>query len=243
MNFHGNSLKYIFLVLIFLSVFTPHVGLAQNNQLWLDYMGYPLGGDINWDWEINTGYNRLLGKGGWSDFYLNNTFTYQKIWWLLFDGSFEFHYTRDPEYFNSIELRPWVMTTARWLTEGEYLNLYYPYFAVLIENRNIYYEDEEPNQHTFRLRLRAGGKITLNTEKMTVGTVFINFRGEYFTDIGKGVTERFASKHRVMLGLGYIFTYAFRAEFYYYIHQSRNTYEDEFNTTDNIFSFLVRHYF
>jgi hypothetical protein len=57
LNFHGNSLKYIFLVLIFLSVFTPHVGLAQSNQLWLDYMGYPLGGDINWDWEINTGYN------------------------------------------------------------------------------------------------------------------------------------------------------------------------------------------
>jgi hypothetical protein len=214
----------------------------QGNQLWLDYMAYPVV-DIDWDYELNVGYNRLLSEAGWSDIYLNNTVTFQKLLWLLFDGSLELHYTHDPEYFNSAEVRPWVMTTARWMTEGEYINLYRPYFQILVESRNLFYEDEELNQQTFRMRLRAGTKITLNKDKMTSGTLFFHFRGDYFIDIGKSVTEKFASKHRIMFGLGYIFNSAVRAELYYYINSSRNTYEDEFNRTDDIYSLIVRHYF
>jgi hypothetical protein len=132
---------------------------SQSTQFWWDYMGYPTD-DVNWDYEINAGYNHLITEGVWFDFYLNNTITYQKLQWLLFDGSLELHYTKDPDYYNSFEIRPWVMTTARWMTEGEYLNIFRPYFAVMLEQRNILYEDEELNEHKFRLRLRAGGKFT-----------------------------------------------------------------------------------
>lgn len=224
------------------TIFLLFYQFNYSQQLWLDYMGYPIQ-DIEWDYELNVGYNRLLNEGGWSDFYLNNTFTNQKLWWLLFDGSLELHYTKDPAYANSIEVRPWVMTTARWMTEGEHINLYRPYFQVMLDSRNIFYEDDSLNQQTFRLRLRAGTRITINTKTLTTGTLFFHFRGEYFIEIGKSVTERFASIHRIMFGLGYIFNSAIRAEVYYYIHKSKNTYEDEFNKTDDIYSIILRHYF
>jgi len=44
---------------------------AQSSQLWLDYMAYPVQ-DLDWDYELNVGYNRLLSEGGWVDVYLNN---------------------------------------------------------------------------------------------------------------------------------------------------------------------------
>jgi hypothetical protein len=110
----------------------------------------------------------------------------------------------------------------------------------MFEYRNIFYVNEELNEHKFRLRLRAGGKFTINSNKMTVGTIYILFRGEYFIDIGSSVTEKFANKHRIMTGLGYISNSAIRTEVVYYLQGSRNTYEDKFT---DIFQFLVRHYF
>lgn len=235
-------MKKIFLTFAVLFVLGGQSLYSQSTQLWWDYMGYPLNSS-DWDYEINPGFNHLLGEDGWFDFYVNNTVTYQKLQWLLFDGSLELHYTKDEEYYNSIEVRPWVMTSVRWLTEGEHLNLYNPYFAVMFEYRNIFYDNEELNEHKFRMRLRAGGKFTINSKKMAVGTLYIPFRGEYFVDLGSSVTEKFADRHRIMIGLGYIFNSAIRTEVVYYLQGSRNTYEDKFTETDNIFQFLVRHYF
>jgi len=213
---------------------------AQSSQLWLDYMAYPIQ-DLNWDYEINFGYNRLLSEGGWVDVYLNNTVTFQKLWWLLFDGSLELHYTYDPQYLNSFEIRPWIMTTARWNTEGEYLNLFKPYIAALFEYRQIFYDGDTPNEQKMRFRTRLGGRITINNKTMSVRTFYVPFRVEMFFDLNGSATERFASKSRIMLGLGYIFNNALRAEFVYYVNSSRNTYEDKFDATDNIFSFILRH--
>jgi hypothetical protein len=233
-------LKNYFLILLFFIVLDFPKAVAQSNQLWLDYMAYPIR-DLNWDYELNVGYNRLLSEGGWTDVYFNNTVTFQKLWWMLFDGSLELHYTYDPQYLNSFEIRPWIMTTLRWNTEGEYLNLFRPFIAALFEFREIIYEGDTPSEQKMRIRTRLGGRITINNKTMSVKTFYVPFRVEMFFDLNGSATERFASKSRLMLGLGYIFSSAFRAEFVYYVNSSRNTYEDKFNATDNIFSLVVRH--
>jgi hypothetical protein len=78
---------------------------------------------------------------------------------------------------------------------------------------------------------------------MAVETFYLTFRGEYFIDINGSATEKFAKKHRIIIGLGYIFSSAIRGEFNYYLQGSRNTYEERFTATDNIFQLVVRHYF
>ena len=165
----------------------------------------------------------------------------QKMQWLLFDGSLELHYTKDPQYYNSIEIRPWLMTTARWTSLIKHI--YMPYLSIMLEYRNILYEDDELDEHKFRMRLRTGTKFTINSQSMSVGTVYIPLRIEFFVDISGSATERFANKSRLQVGIGYIFSSAFRSELVYYLNGSRNTYEDKFTETDQIFQLLFRHYF
>ena len=44
-------------------------------------------------------------------------------------------------------------------------------------------------------------------------------------------------------GAGYVFSSTVRTELVYYLNGSRNTYEDTFTETDQIFSLLLRHNF
>jgi len=64
-------LENYFLILLLFIVLNFSKAAAQSSQLWLDYMSYPIQ-DLNWDYELNVGYNRLLSEGGWVDIYLSN---------------------------------------------------------------------------------------------------------------------------------------------------------------------------
>lgn len=97
-------LRIFFLVSIISLILNYRYIYPQNTQFWWDYKGYLLD-DINWDYELNVGFSHLFTKDGWFNFYLNNKVEYQKLQWLLLDGSFELHYIKDPQYLNYIEIR------------------------------------------------------------------------------------------------------------------------------------------
>ena len=232
-------MKYFFTILVII-IITGYTAYSQSTHLWFDYFGYPVQ-DIAWDYELNIGYDYPLPAGGWSDLYLDNTVTYQKLNCLTFAASLELHFTTDLEYYSSVEIRPWLMTTVRWTSFIE--NIFQPYIAARIESRNILYKDEELNQHKFRLRLRAGTRFLINNTDMSVGTFYVPFRIEIFVDLGESATEKYAHRSRLMAGLGYVFSSAFRAEINYYINGSRNTLKENFTQTDQIFQLAFKHYF
>lgn len=101
--------KFFILIIMAAGLFNP-IAKAQEVQLWLDaYAIKSFGKTKAFEYEGNIGYDKLLQPQGWSDVYFNNTITWEsKKSWYLLEGSFEMHFTYDPQGPEIIELRPWV---------------------------------------------------------------------------------------------------------------------------------------
>ena len=231
------TLKVIF-VALFILLFSK-TAYAQNTQIWLDADVYP-GFSVNWDYKVEAGFRKYLVSEGWTRLHLRNVFTYKKFNWLLFAGALDFFYTFEEVSDNYIELRPWIQVTARWMTAGKYLNLFRPYFGIRLEERFFRYSDTSTDQKT-RLRFRIGGTFLLNNDFMRVRTWYVPFRVEIFLNVGGTAQEVSAEQNRLIVGIGYIFNSASRAEFNLTLQNAENTIGFS-SSTDLIFHFTFKQY-
>jgi hypothetical protein len=83
----------------------------------------------------------------------------------------------------------------------------------------------------------------INKETMITGTFFIPFFFEGFINFNGEAFERFASRNRTVIGLGYIFNPHWRSEVVHYVQRSRNSIKDSYTKTDIIFQLKVNYYF
>jgi len=229
----------VIFVALFILMFSKTAN-SQNGQIWLDADVYPTF-SVNWDYNVEGGYRKYLVTDGWTRYHLKNVFSYKKFNWILFTGALDLFYTVESVSENYIELRPWIQVTARWMTSGKYFNLFRPYFSVRLEERFFRYTDETTDQKT-RLRLRFGGRFTLNNDFMRVRTWYIPFRLEFFFNLGGEAKEVSADQNRLTVGIGYIFNSGTRAEFALTAQNSENTISFS-SSTDLIFQFTFRQYF
>jgi hypothetical protein len=67
--------------------------------------------------------------------------------------------------------------------------------------------------------------------------------GEAFVSEDPDLSERFANRTRVRIGLGRKFSYNWRSELIYTLQRSRDAIADDDLTLDNIIRFRVKYYF
>ena len=124
----------------------------------------------------------------------------------------------------------------------EKIHLQLPYFYTRMEDRFLSYHEDGTTEQKIRLRARLGGRFILNNIFIDNNTWYIPFYAEYFFNFNGEAFERYASRNRIVTGLGYAITQKFRAELMYYGQRSRNTIEDSFARTDMMFQVNLRYY-
>jgi len=230
------------LILFFLlSVPFSNKVFSQNYQGWIDGFIYKNIGNSFLN-EVNIGYNKLLQKDGWSDYYIANTLSFNPFGWYVLEGSAELHYIVDPQYQNMTEVRFYIGQEFSWPRFFEKIRLQNPYTYIRFEQRFLNYLEDGTSEEQTRMRMRLGGRFLLNNTTLSTGTFFIPFYVENFINFTGEATERFSNKNRIVFGFGYQFNFRWRAEFYYYGQRSRNTIEDSFVKSDNIFQVRLKYY-
>jgi len=237
-----NLLKQFTCLLLFLigtlSVKQTH---AQDVQLWLDGFVYKSFGK-KWEYEGNVGVNKLLQKQGWGDIYLCNTLSWQGPWWYSAEGSLELHYTNDHQASDIIEVRPWLAQKFIFAHFVKALRLDKPHMYMRLDQRYLFYPEQDTSDVKTRLRVRFGGRVLLNNSKLTDKTFYVPFFFENFFNFNGEAIERYASRNRTVIGLGYVFNSKWRGEFDYYAQRSRNSIENELVKTDIMVQFKVMYY-
>ena len=102
-------------------------------------------------------------------------------------------------------------------------------FLSRIEHRNFWYSGDRPSSDDLRWRNRLEFRLALNEPNLaTDGVWYLMADAEYFTPIGDDkAPERFATKFRARLGLGYRLSYAWRFEILAMRDEAKETLEDE----------------
>ena len=113
-----------------------------------------------------------------------------------------------------------------------------------IEQRNLFYSNEEGDHSSWRFRNRLEVQFPLNQKSVTADkTRYVLSDWEWFVPINDQPRERYANKQRIRVGLGYRRNFAWRYEALYIWGRSLDTTSDSFTTSDNIIDFRVKRVF
>jgi hypothetical protein len=238
------NLKWPFIFIQFLVLVTfcsIQKGYSQNTQVWIDGFVYKEFGK-SWEYEANPGYNKLLAPQGWTDVYFCNTASWQVNKWYMAEGSLELHYTFDQVNENSIEVRPWVGQKFSYPKFINAIHLDKPFFYVRLDQRFLWYPESDVSETKTRFRPRIGGKFILNNTTLKSKTYYIPWFVESFINLNGEASERYASRNRIFLGLGYVFNPKWRLELDYISQRARNTFKDQFVKSDNIIWLQLKYY-
>ncbi len=96
-----------------------------------------------------------------------------------------------------------------------------------VEERNFWYSDDTESQHEVRFRARLELKAPINHDRLTDDRTFYLLADvEGFAPVGNEVKERFATKVRARVGLGYRIDERHRVDLLYFLDRVRDTIED-----------------
>ncbi len=110
---------------------------------------------------------------------------------------------------------------------------------VRLEQRNFFYSDDTPAQHSWRARLRFETKLAINHSKLAQdGTLYAIADLEYYAPLGDDISERYVNKLRARLGAGYRFSAAKKLEFLYIRDWNRSSPDEE--GTEDVQAFNLR---
>jgi hypothetical protein len=113
-----------------------------------------------------------------------------------------------------------------------------------MEYRNFFYSDNREDKHEWRLRNRLELKLAINKPELRNDkTLYLTADGEVFVPLNERVQERFASKFRARVGLGYRISYGWRVELLYIYDSARNTLEEDFREALNGLNLRLKLFF
>jgi hypothetical protein len=234
---------------------------AQTNvQVWGDLsLNWTRTGPASWAMDLEP--QALLASSedepGWWSFGVTPNFEYAAKNWLDVITEVRTVYSRQTDALNSFELTPRAgfrlhlfsrdvpNRVDRYITPGERppKRRLVLRDRLLIEERNLFYSQDQPTTSTWRVRNRVEFQFALNRDKATdAGARTILADYEAFLPLGTA-DERFSNRHRIRSGLGFRQSFAWRAELVYVWTRSRNTLDEPFSTSDNAISFTVQRFF
>ena len=217
----------------------PGDGLCQDEtsrQFWADLiLGFPQSDKLYLDVGLRTE-QQVSGGDPYRSYLARPLAAYYPGLWVDLIGDFMFKYTSQSDGLNTFELRPRVGVRLHLLAnfrerrgfERIPTSKFYIGTLLRLEWRNFKYSDERPDESETRFRIRIETKIALNHSRLNQpGTLSVIFDGESFVTLSdEAASERFASRFRVRIGLGYRFSYKYRLELLY-IGDDNRTSEDE----------------
>lgn len=212
---------------------------TTNNQLWAEYMAnYPFAS--SWNVELSTAYSTLLESPRWRSLDIQATPEYSLSARVDVMGGILVSRTIQYEALSSSEFR-WMLGTRIHLTPFSRVQTR---LLLRFEHRDLYYRETDTWQESNRMRLRLETLTPINSKSMFQGERiwYLLVDAEAFIVADQQVSERFANRYRLRVGPGYRLNYTWRFEFVYTLQESRNTLGGDFETTDNLFRFRVKHY-
>ena len=112
-----------------------------------------------------------------------------------------------------------------------------------LEWRNFFY-GRGIHDSSWRARGRAEVRVPLNHDNMGVDrTVYLRGDAEVFLPLGDESPETFANRWRFRGGAGYRINFSWRVEALGIWQRSRNTFQDDFRTTELMLNLRLRHFF
>ena len=104
----------------------------------------------------------------------------------------------------------------------------------LVEER-LLWSNEDNFDPALRFRYRIKTKFPINKPNIQYKTVYIPLSYEMFANGGGEEVEIFQNRARAMVGLGYVFSDKWIAEFEVTFQRSRSTETDDLTLSDRIF--------
>jgi hypothetical protein len=238
--------RYLGLLAIMLTMpIATHDARAQeetsltSGQFWGDFRGTyrfsritRLSGEIGYRTDISgdTDFTRFLSR--WR-------FNWDVLDWMQLAPELFGDYTSLTGSSNTFELRPaiGVRFLVLWPTRRFRLDSY-----TRVEYRYFFAEDGA-NEDWWRFRTRLGGLIALNKATLLADrTLFAIVDAEPFISVDEGLSEEFADRLRLRLGLGYRHTYNWRFELIYTAQRARATSGEKFEVTDHIIRLRIKYF-
>lgn len=115
----------------------------------------------------------MVTNQGWSRIGVKNTFSRKIRRWLSAEGGFDVFYTSDPLSVDMGELR---LRVAGKFTLPKFIraiHLEKPYCNVRVEERFLWYPEQDTEDQKTRLRLKVGGTFILNNDKLVEKTYYV----------------------------------------------------------------------
>jgi hypothetical protein len=167
-----------------------------------------------------------------------------------FDGVGELHVgrTHETDHFDSTEVTPRIGLRFHVLSnlvndlqkERQPRRRFVLQNLARVEWRNLYYSANMPSSSTVRYRDRVETDFPLNRGRMTdAGALYASSDVEWFWT-RHDPPERFASKQRIRAGLGYRWSFGWRAELLYVWDRTRDSAEARFTRADSALDIRVR---
>ena len=111
---------------------------------------------------------------------------------------------------------------------------------VRVEARTFFYSDDHPTDSTARFRNRLELLFPINRPTLAEdGTVHLFADWEWFIPVSDQA-ERFANRQRIRGGVGFRRNTAWRFAAVYIRNRSRNTTDEPFTTSENVFNLQVK---
>jgi hypothetical protein len=210
---------------------------SVNEQVWAEYMvNYPFAN--NWNLENAFTYSTLMGTPKWRAYDYSAALEWSVNNHFAISAPGIVSYTKQTASKATLELRP-VVGTRIYFTPN---NRIQTRLLLRLEQRNFQDLETREWSQVFRPRARAEAIIPINKKSYYEDKLWYAMTDLEWLFVNTDVEERFANRFRWRVGAGYRVHYGLRFEFLYMLQESRNTIEDDFVSSDNIFRFRVKHY-
>ncbi|MBX2964417.1 MAG: DUF2490 domain-containing protein [Cyclobacteriaceae bacterium] len=220
--------------------FSRLIGLSQQDQqLWLDYqLSYPFGG--RYLLENTTTYSTLLNpENKWRSISMSPTFEMSLVRWLDLLSEVGFAYTQQKETIKTFEIAPMVGGRL-FITQGKKVDTR---FVLRYQPRSFKDLETDEWSSSNRTRLRGEVFVSINGPNLFTDKLWYSFADyEEFIVLDQQLKERFASRRRARIGLGYRMNYKHRFELSFTLQTSRNEISEDYIGTDNVIQLRYKMY-
>ena len=214
-----------------------HAQTSANQQAWFEYMlNYPFANSFNL--ENAFSYSTLIGTPKWRAYDYSATLEWSVTNRIDLIAQNVISYTNQTESYSTLEIRP-IAGSRFYFTPNKRIQTR---LLVRAEQRNFKNLETKEWDRAFRPRVRGEVIIPINKKSYYEDKLWYAITDVEWLFKVDDVEERFANRFRWRIGAGYRLSYSLRFEFLYMSQQSKNTLEDNFETSDNIFRFRIKQY-
>jgi hypothetical protein len=223
------------------TLYAAPAGAQTDKQIWgeftLDWIR-----SHAWTFGVDVEPKLLAAKQpdepGWATLDVTPQAEYARGKWFDIVGELHLGRTHQTDEQNSVEVTPRIGFRFHLLSNvlDDLIKERQPKRRLVLRNfarvewRNLYYSDATPQSSTVRYRDRVELLFPVNRPRITDnGALYATADGEWFWT-HHDPSERFANKQRLRGGVGYRFSYAWRAETLYVWDRSRVSARDGFTT-------------